>query len=81
MSTELDDQLAAYGAWLGQSTGADLSPSDKPLDDTGRNLGADDRPNPARVRWAIIRRSVRSRCGKRIFAMVTAESSGLSISR
>lgn len=42
MSTDLDEQLAAYGAWLSQTTGADLSPSNTPLDETGRNHGADD---------------------------------------
>ena len=49
MSADLDEQLAAYGAWLSQTTGADLSPSDRPLDEAGRSRGEDDGPGPSRM--------------------------------
>jgi hypothetical protein len=41
MSTDLDDQLAAYGAWLNQTTGADLTRSDSSLDGTSGDRAAD----------------------------------------
>jgi len=39
MSTDLDDQLAAYGSWLRRTTGAALTPSDRSVDKTGSNRG------------------------------------------